>query len=313
MRLKTTVRPRDSRGEEYDLDIVFEVEDATIGAMELYNLVLERLRENPEYGKRIKKLNRCIRLEYSGFHLDVLPARRDPFRIDGCIEVPDCDLRDWYPSNPNGYADWFEARCARAREALVKAATQQPLPEPGPEDLLVSLRRGVQLMKRRRDNRFGDDGRAPRSVVITTLAGDTYTGLQSTTDVLEVTLAAIATQADAEEKRGRRLVVLNPSHLEEDFSERWDDEPDEYQLFKEFVEQFRGEVATLRATEGLDEQARIINEMFGHGLGSRALDAYMVEMGHAKDSGALRYKGPAIILGGNEGQKPAPNTFHHGA
>ena len=312
MRLKTTVRPREARGEEYDLDIVFEIDDATIGAMQLYRLVLERLRENPDYRDRIVELNRCIRLDYAGFHLDILPARRDPFHIDGCIEIPDCDLREWQPSNPNGYANWFELRCTIAR-GVIRASAQQPLPEPEPADLLVSLRRVVQLMKRRRDNRFGDDGGAPRSVVLTTLAGDFYNGRQSTSDVLDATLAGIEARTAAEEAAGRRLVVLNPSHPEEDFSERWDAEPEEYRLFRKFIGQFRMELAQLRSTEGLDDQGRLLNEMFGQALGTQAVERYMRQMRQAMDVGLHRFKGPAIIVGGEEGRKPRAHTFHHGS
>jgi len=315
MRLKTTVRPRGSRGEEYDLDIVFEVDDVGIGAMELYALVLDRLREHPDYRDRIEPLKRCVRLNYSGFHLDILPARRDPTRTDGCIEVPDRELRDWHPSNPNGYAMWFEQRCARAREVLLKAraATQQPLPETEPADLLVSLRRAVQLMKRHRDNRFDDDDRAPRSIVLTTLAGDTYAGAQSTSDVLDATLATIDAATAEAEAGGGRLVVLNPSHPEEDFSERWETEQAEYRLFKDFIRQFRLGMAALRAAEGLDEQARILNEMFGRGLGSRALDAYMKKVRVAAQTRELRSKGPTMLVGATDGQRPARHTFHHGA
>jgi hypothetical protein len=315
MRLRTTVKPRESRGEEYDLDLVFEVDDATIGPMELYNMVLTRLRQHPDpaFPDRIKALKRCIRLEYAGFHLDILPARRNRFRTDGYIEVPDRDLRDWHPSNPNGYAIWFEARCAQARTALVKASTQQPLPEPEPADLLVSLRRVVQLTKRRRDNGFGDDGRAPRSVVLTTLAGDLYTGQQSTTDVLESMLAGIEARVAHAEALGQRLVVCNPSRPEEDFSERWGREREEYDLFKEFVRQFGREMAELRRAEGIPEQARLLNGMFGRGLGTRAVDGYMAELGRQKETGRFRHQGPALIVGGTAGRPTAPHTFHHGA
>ena len=311
MRLKTTVRPRPTRGEEYDLDIVVEIASASIVPMELYRMVMERLKASPEFRGRLRPLNRCLRLEYAGFHLDILPARRDPSRLDGCIEVPDRELRDWHPSNPSGYASWFEDRCAIAKEA-VRARVHEPLPEPEPEDLLVPLRRAVQLIKRRRDNSFGDDGGAPRSVVLTTLAGGLYDGRASTVQVLQHTLDGIAERAVQAERNGRRLVVLNPSHEEEDFSERWDTEPGEYRKFRDFVAQFARELATLQVTEGLDEIGKMLNQMFGNAVGTQAVATYMRRVRETTDARAHRYVGPAVVLGGTTGRKPAAHTFHDG-
>lgn len=313
MRLRTTVKPRESRDEEYDLDIVFEIDDDRVGPLELYNAVRRRLEANDDYRARLTPLNRCLRLNYSGFHLDILPARRNPARIDGYIEVPDRELRAWHPSNPDGYAGWFERRCATMVSEQARAGMVEPLQAPCAEDLLATLRRSVQLIKRRRDNVFGARDDAPRSVVLTTLAGHLYGGQIATASALRATLDGIGSQVDAADRRGQRLVVLNPSRPDEDFSERWDDRPDEYQAFRRFIDQFATEIEQLSALEGMEEQAAMLNQMFGHGIGTRAADAYMRDMARAKASRNLGHIGPAIVVGRDAGRPNAPHTFHHAA
>ena len=157
---RTTVKPRAS--DEFDVDLVLELQAPTADPMSLYGAVERRLREHSEYCARIERKRRCLRLNCaSDFHLDVLPARPD-VRLGGtCIEVPDRRLEAWKPSNPKGYAMWFEGRCETGPSALAKRK-HVPLPEPLPEHLTRALRRGMQLLKRRRDILFKDTALAPR-------------------------------------------------------------------------------------------------------------------------------------------------------
>jgi len=174
MALRTTTRPRGR--EEYDLDMVMQVEPVSSDPMDLYRRVEERLKAHRDYIGRLERKRRCLRLTYEhDFHLDILPARRDDRRGGTCIEVPDRDLRTWKPSNPQGYVQWFEERCEASRISLQKRAVA-PLAQPVPADLLVVLRQVVQLLKRRRDNMFYGNDDAPRSVILTTLAALFYEG-----------------------------------------------------------------------------------------------------------------------------------------
>lgn len=309
MALRTTVKPR--QREEYDLDLVLEVPPSVANPMLLYQQVADRLEDNRIYKPKLQRMKRCLRLNYEHeFHLDILPARRDQARGSTCIEVPDTSLRAWKPSNPLGYVMWFERRCAF--DALVKAEREQaPLPPPMPESQARVLRQMVQLMKRRRDNVFKSADRAPRSVVLTTLAATFSAGEESLTEALHQVLAAIATAVNRANPRA--IEVRNPTNPEELFSESWTKDPEAYRAFTVFIRNFLQEVTALRAAEGLDVIGQLLDRMFGDQLGKKALEAYGQRFQAAKTARDIRFGAPGIIVGGKEGRPSPSHTFHHGA
>lgn len=312
MRLRTSVRPRRSLDEVFDLDAVFQVDAPAMTPELLYMAVLKRLEQNPDFRSRIERKNRCIRLVYGGaFHLDLLPARTATAEHPRAIEVPDRERRDWHPSNPEGFAQWFEGRCSTA-QGVLKARSIQPLHEPIAPALLEPLRRVVQLMKRRRDNWFPEGAEPTRSIVLTTLAAQQYTGADSTSEALTETLHAINRAADRAEAARGRLVVLNPVRPEEDFSERWTGDPKAYRDTRRFLKDFAQEMDDLNRAEGLDTIAQLLNTMFGSELGTRAVKRAMERWKEAKDTGKLGFQGPAIVVGSAAARPIAAHTFHHG-
>jgi hypothetical protein len=309
MALRTTTRPRER--EEYDLDFVLQVQPIDADPIALYELVSDRLAAHGTYKDKLERMKRCLRLNYEHqFHLDILPARRDRNRGITCIEVPDRRLECWKPSNPLGYIAWFEGKCDEAVAA--KAAREQiPLPPPLREDQLKVLRQAVQLIKRRRDNAFRGSDRAPRSVVLTTLAAHAYTGSTSLTEALEQILRRID-QAIAQ-AAPRALEVRNPTNPDELFSESWSD-PMTYLAFTQFIRDFLAEVLALRATEGIDAISAMLDRMFGDDLGKRAVRGYAARLAQAKADGAVRFGAPGIIVGAAAESRASPqHTFHHSA
>jgi len=172
LRIGTTVRPFARL--EYDLDLVCELVgldwQQVRNPIAVLNTAEQRLREHDTYKHMLERKNRCIRVNYANeFHLDVLPGCPHPGDGTDRILVPDRKAQAWTASNPKGYADWFEARCALG-EAVIKAI--QPLPAQEPADMKATLKRIVQLLKRWRDLRYRHDpANAPISIVLTTLAG----------------------------------------------------------------------------------------------------------------------------------------------
>jgi hypothetical protein len=306
MALRTTVRPRDR--EEFDLDFVLEVVPSDSDPMLLYKSVADRLEAHATYRKMLEPMRRCLRLNYEHqFHLDILPARRDGERGTSCIEVPDTKLETWKPSNPLGYVGWFERRCDQP--SLLKAKREQfPLPVPLPESQLKVLRQAVQLIKRRRDNEFRGAEHAPRSVILTTLAGKFYSGTDSISAALEQVLLAIEHALNG--AAPGVFEVRNPTNPDELFSESWAD-PTTYQAFVGFIREFRREVSALRLAEGLVSIADALDRMFGNELGKSALRGYGDTLAKAKAAGKLRFGAPGIITLKDEGRVVPPNTFHH--
>lgn len=308
MALWTTVRPRER--EEYDLDLVLQLDPLDDDPMALYDLVRDRLVQHADFRSRLELKKRCLRLSYaSQFHLDILPARPDPVRKHPCIEVPDRKLKAWKPSNPIGYVQWFERKCELAGRAKAERA-QVPLPAPIPDHLTRPLRRAVQLMKRRRDNRFQGDDSAPRSVVLTTLAGEFYRGEDSVLGALEQILGSI--DAAIRAVAPRRIEVRNPTNRAELFSESWSDQS-AYDAFVSFIADFRAELAALRAGDGLREIGRRLDSVFGDNLGEKAVRLYAERRAAAKEKGELRFSAPGIVVAAEQGRRSAPHKFHRGA
>ena len=303
MALLTTVKPRDH--EEYDLDLVLRVEPISEDPMWLYGKVRDRLAAHTDYGAKLEPLRRCLRLNYAKqFHLDILPARPDELQGGTCIEVPDRKLEDWKESNPIGFRKWFEAR---TRGVVTEAVRSQvPLPSEPILQLEAVLRRVVQLIKRRRDNTFAGSDDAPRSVVLTTLAGHAYEGQDSIILALRHVLHQIE-QAIAAAAPGR-IVVLNPSNPAERFCEAWNDVS--YQAFGRFIREFRQGVDELLATRGFDAIGAKLDLLFGGELGAQAVRAYAERRREAMKAGQLRASPTTGLVLEGTGIRSPRHTFH---
>jgi len=208
----------------------------------VFNLVEMRLRQNALYKYTLEPYKRCIRLNYaSQFHLDITPARHDLLRGGQCILVPDRKILEWKESNPVGFADWFDIQARMTKTARYAKAIES-LPEQESARQKAPLRRAVQLMKRHRDWAFEDDPDAPRSIVLTTLAGYHYGGEELVSDALLGILDGIITQV---ESTYGIIEVPNPANHPEKFCEAWAANPKAYGTFVDYLYNFRSQVRDL--------------------------------------------------------------------
>lgn len=257
-RLGTIVRPLDENG-EYDLDIACRltsgISKATHTQKNLKDLVGADLRDY-RTARGIKaspeEKHRCWRLQYADvlrFHMDVVPTipettlRKLHLREALIKAGVDTDLvellskslgaitddrrqsftvisDDWLPSDPEGFAKWFETRMRLAKGLVeravldAKAATIDDLPA---HRWRSPLQRCVQLLKRHRDVMFADDEDAkPPSIILTTLAGRAY---QGEADVENALAQILATMGDWVRPVWPR--IPNPVNPPEDFADRW--------------------------------------------------------------------------------------------
>ncbi|MDH4338024.1 MAG: nucleotidyltransferase, partial [Candidatus Krumholzibacteria bacterium] len=180
-RIGTTVKPL--KEDEFDLDLVCELQlgEANIAPLSVLDMVERRLRDHGTYHNMIERKRRCVRLTYAHeFHLDILPARPDGQASGTRVRIPDGDLSMWLPSDPRGYARWFEGQAER-----IKLARVEPVPDQESVAEKSSLQRAVQLLKRWRDLAYQDNTDvAPRSIVLTTLAGECVVEATSTSAAL---------------------------------------------------------------------------------------------------------------------------------
>jgi Second Messenger Oligonucleotide or Dinucleotide Synthetase domain len=312
MALGTTVRPL--IGDEYDLDFVCEFEcDAQRfkRPVDALNLVEGALMESAVYRPMVTRKNRCIRLKYErDFHMDVLPACKDPQRGGTCVLVPDRKLEAWTPSNPKGYVAWFGQR-ARHRLARPLLGKAESIPDREDADEKAPLKLCVQLLKRWRDIRYKNNPRlAPISIVLTTLAAHCYRGEQSVALAMESILRDIAELANTSVPR---LVVLNPSNPNEDLSERWSREAGTYNEFVAAMNDLRGQWHALLHTRGIDKVAKALERMFGEELTKQIIEKQARDVEGARARNQLGITRTSGIITGVSGSSVVPirrNTFY---
>lgn len=305
----TTVRPKNQV--EYDIDLVCLLQlaaGASITPHELFELVHLRLHAHPAYRSILSRMNRCSRLSYANdFHLDIIAARPDWVRGGTCLVVPDRRLCCWCPTNPAGFAEWFDLQAVQGTRVQRRYA-HTLVTEPMRRQMKATLRRVVQLMKRRRDIVFDGDQYCARSIVLTTLAAMEYDGEALCTDALVAVLDAIIAAF------GHLVMpppVPNPTNPAENFAEKWTVET--FADFIAFIRRFKQEMDELLALTDLPAIRRKLGQMVGEDVADIVVKELGEQMRRAKDQRVLRAAGPAVSLttaSAAHGLTIPGNTFH---
>lgn len=309
-RIGTTVKPigRD----EYDVDLVCQLlnDGSVVDPMKLLNDVYERIISNELYKPPIaEKKNRCVCINYKGnFHLDILPARSDPHGGENHILVPDRKTREWTPSNPIGYAEWFEEK-ATVPIKLLEAARIEPLPKYDSLSNKLPLRQAVQLLKRWNNVTFKDkeDYLAP-SIVLTTLAANKYNKELLITHALPNVISGIL--AEARTTSGP-IVVWNPKNQKECLSEKWLEKPDKYHAFIKALTQLKKEWDDLFRISGMPAIASKLNKLFGEDIVRVSVTDFGKALQASRTSGVLGINKTGTLTGMATGiTSIKPNTFY---
>ncbi len=312
MRLNTTVQPL--QGDEYDLDFVCELKcDPHVfsSPQQALGLLIRRLEQNDTYKAKMEPKNRCVRLNYEHqFHMDILPACRDTAAGGTCLVVPDREARCWKPSNPKGYASWFDVCAATASDASGVMAKADPIPDQEAASEKSNLKLDVQLLKRWRDIRYRSNcNLAPISIVLTTLAAGFYRGENSLAATLGNSLGCISR---AVRTNSPRLIVLNPSNPKEDLSERWDSNPEAYREFVRGVTEFDAVWKELQSARGIHTVSALLEKIFGERIAKSVVEKQAHEIEAARTNNTLGVKkASGIISSSGLGVVPLHrNTFY---
>lgn len=312
--LGTTVKP--IRGEEYDVDLVCElaVNYRTVPhPVLLLDLIEARMRDNEIYRPKLERKRRCLRVNYEhDFHLDILPACPDPASGEDCLVVPDREDTYWRASNPKGFVRWFKFKSLLrtsvtfARKSMMDSADPLPQPETAEEKEVLQL--SVQLFKRWRDLHYAETPElAPVSIVLTTLMGDHYDGEQS----VLVNLANSVQRIIASLPTTGRLVVVNPSHVQEDISERWEDQK-AYRAFVNGMHNFQQQLSELAKAADMGRQSELLQRMFGDAITKRAFaeqGGLIQKYRESQKVGVARSSGIVTLTGVGTSLIPK-NTFY---
>jgi hypothetical protein len=308
MALGTTVKPMKG---PHDLDFVLELSNYLRGPMHLITELHEFLYAHGTYRPMTTLKNRCVRIEYADkFYMDVLPACRNATAVGTCIKVPDCAIQGWNDSNPRGYIKWFKHQGAkrfvgRMMDKAESIPDQQAVAEKSTLQLIV------QLLKRWRDRYYFnvDPSLAPISIVLTTLAADTYLGERSVSKAVTSMLSEIVRLIDVSRRAGEKhLHLCNPSHTEEDLTERWNSNPLAYSAFERGIRDFQHRWMQLVTRDGnVDAQ---LESLFGETAitvlrkrTQRIQDSRLAEKLGVTSAGLITSSAVATV-------RARPNTFY---
>ena len=317
--LGTCVRPIGK--DEFDVDLVCEMGlPATVNQEQAKALVGARLAEHETYRQMLEEKNRCWRLDYAGqFHMDILPAKPDDngvrhrteFTSDSALLVPDRDLQGWKPSDPQGYARWFDLKKSEsASPGALAVAAVEPVPEQGQPREKKPLQVAVQLLKRHRDLYFQHRDDAPISIIITTLASEAYAPQGDLITTLEHLLDRMPYEITW---TNDQAYVLNPTNRQENFADKWATEPKKRDAFFEWNEQAKQDVKTLRATNLVTVRDPLA-KFAGDNMATKALKLVGEETNALRSSGiSVRRSDGRIAAAGTAGATTVPrNTFYGG-
>lgn len=154
---------------------------------------------------------------------------------------------------------------------------------------------------------FGNSKLAPISVVLTTLAATYYAGENSVSAALTTILSGIVAEVHRADQRHERIQVHNPSHLAEDFAERWDENLPAYYAFKKWIFEFNQAWRNIAANR--TNPAESLDALFGEYV-PRAEVALAKRMQAARKAGLLNVTSAGIITSAPSVARVKPNVFH---
>jgi hypothetical protein len=276
-RIRTTVKPY--KQSEFDLDFVVHLDFLTgknYDALHVLNQLERRLKEHETYKLMMQRKNRCIRITYANdFHMDILVGCQEMYFEEKSIIVPDRKTKDWTPSNPIGYADWFLMKAELTpdrlnlyrnayEERIQKIKASEDLPAESPYELKLPLERAVQILKRYRDVFFFDKpALATQSIILTTLAAEAYQGQLSIYETIDGIITHIEQKARSWNGQPRPFQVPNPANPAENFSEKWFEEEGLFSAFVAFVKQLHQTWQQLKTTATQATKDNLLENVFG--------------------------------------------------
>lgn len=347
-RIGTVVRP-DGDECEFDVDTTCWLYLALPNSQyRVKKLIGDRLNSSGIYQRMLKEKHRCWRLIYSDatrFHLDVVPAVPDDYQwlirlgvpekyARHAIKITDNRNRNYYDntldfprSNPEGYALWFldvmqiQADQIRNRLSVELKMSIDKIPE---YKVRTPLQRAIQLMKKHRDELYGDDDLKPISIIITTLAARAYKDImlgQATPHLLyDMVLEIVEQMPNYIEKRNGLSWISNPVNPSENFADKW---AIEARLEAKFYEWHNRFVSLLKAdgiTRHFEQAPEILNLSFGKNTVRRAFNtdnSVSDRLSRLRSTASIISSGNAYtseighISSNDSGIKNQPHRFHY--
>ena len=233
--------------DEYDADIqVVMNPNANWEPKDYLDALYDTLDRSPAHSSIIKLRTRCVTVDFPGdFHLDLVP------RITHNREHHICNKETNEPeiTDGTGYRNWFSEKSRITK---------------------VNLKRAVRLLKWIRDR---DDNYVTRSILLTTLAGNTIHPSDRGTEAVRTvgdTLTTVLTRMDEYLQRHPSMPrIINPALPTEDFNRHWDQS--RYEHFRDRINVHAGIARNARAQPNIERAIMTWRRLFRNEFGKHWL------------------------------------------
>ncbi len=285
------------RSMQHDVDVVIEV-DYPISTDPAWMLdqLFKAIKGEPcsrYYEFKVIRNSRCVTVTYpDGVTVDLMPVARIPGGPErsGVLFHHNPKLDEKYAKevNPTAFTLHFNARIKssdvfasryRTRRLLSDGMLQeraetQPMPDHVPIEEKSPRLVAIQLLKRFRDIQFrGREGRWPPSVIIAAMSLDAGQMSDSLTDELIAIATHMQGQIEQAEKNLTTMVIVNPAHPADIFSDRWPENRTAQRLWRDDLVRLVRNLRLLRGREWDPRQLKnILKELFGETPAERAFE-----------------------------------------
>lgn len=240
---RTIIEPKS--GKDFDGDVMFRLRlspDWNETPFKYPNAVYGALARHPVLGKRdFERKARCVRIHYSGMHVDVVPY---VVREDGSEAIINRDDNTFERTDPSAFTTWMRNQDGIANN---------------------NLRKVIRLIKYLRDHKNSFTG--TRSIILTTLLGervDPVKKLWTPQAYSDVPTALLTIVTDLDEWLALQFAkphVADPSGTGLDFDHRWNDES--FYYFKARMNVHAAQIRDAYEEEDHDASVAKWQELFG--------------------------------------------------
>jgi hypothetical protein len=305
MAIDATISTRGT-DDEYDLDIVAQIEDNGASPDEMLDTLAKALDGYPT-AKAVERQTRCVTVRYAdGMHLDVTPAVRIPTGGERESEIfhanPDEPASRHYRTSMNafGFAEWYESRTPfemrfatamsqRLFEARAEADVDD-VPDQVPLRFKNTATVALQILKRFRNTVYaGATGRIPPSVMMSCVAGHSAAPNTSLSDMVIRQANVLAREIRLASKRGERISIVNPVYQDDCFTDRWPDSIAQQNEFADHLTNLVHGLEQIRGGADLEETQAWLRPRFGTHVVTRSIQQFNDRVGRAVRRGQQSY------------------------
>lgn len=304
-----------SRGtdDEFDLDIVAELDMSPTAAPDAVLDELFRAVEGYPTSRKVERQTRCVTIRYAdGMHLDITPAVRLPGGNERESHIfhanPEKPTSQHYhvPMNAWGFAQWYlgrtptEAHFAEAfnqryldaygYQTLAEAEVDE-LPDQVPLIIKNTATVALQLLKRFRNVQYANaTGRIPPSVMLSCFAGHAASPHTTLSDMVIRQARMIADAIRKATLLREKISVLNPVYQRDCFTDRWPENLDQQRAFADMLTMLADTLCSFKRRDvSLEDLQAWLRVQFGALVVSRSVAQFSERLGKAVQSAQQVY------------------------